>query len=176
MALWLKLFFVLLLAGLWFWLTRDSLQTAPFLPSSYRDIDRALKLADVGPEDTVLDLGSGTGKAVLRAHKKYGARARGVELVGFLHGLARLRFWWAGSPRDVSLHHGDLFEQDLEDVDVVYIYALGDTLEERVAPWLREEAPEGLRVVSNHYLIAGLDPAAVRAGGPLNKKTYLYQL
>lgn len=176
MALWLKVIIVFGLAGLVLWLMRDSFRFAPFKPSTNKEIDRALELADVGPEDTVIDLGSGTGKAVLRAHQEFGASARGVELMKPLHWIACLRWWWAGRPEDVEFRQGDLFREDLEEVDVIYLYGTADALRDYIAPWLQAEAGPGTRVVSNRYPIRGMTPDRTQEGGFWSGTAYLYRL
>src|SRR5688500_6678483 len=42
--------------------------------------DAMLRLAKVGPDDVVYDLGSGDGRIVILAAQKYGARGVGVEI------------------------------------------------------------------------------------------------
>src|SRR5579871_6445031 len=70
-------------------LPADALAQAPaphptpdihYVPTSGGVTDAMLKLARVGPDDVVYDLGSGDGRIVIAAAKKYGARGVGVEL------------------------------------------------------------------------------------------------
>ena len=51
-----------------------------YVPTSGGVTDAMLKLAKVTPEDVVYDLGSGDGRIVITAAKKYGARGIGIEL------------------------------------------------------------------------------------------------
>jgi methylase of polypeptide subunit release factors len=53
---------------------------APYFPTPQSVVDRMLQLAKVGPEDFVIDLGSGDGRIVITAAKKYGARGLGIEI------------------------------------------------------------------------------------------------
>src|ERR671918_422979 len=52
----------------------------PFVPTPIEVIDRMLELAEVKQNDFVYDLGSGDGRIVIRAAKKYGARGVGIEM------------------------------------------------------------------------------------------------
>jgi len=48
---------------------------AVFIPLSKKTIDDMLKMADANPDDVLFDLGSGDGRVVIAAAKKYGLRA-----------------------------------------------------------------------------------------------------
>ena len=52
---------------------------APFLTSPPEVVDHMLRLAQVGPNDVVYDLGSGDGRIVITAARKYHAHGVGVE-------------------------------------------------------------------------------------------------
>ena len=52
----------------------------PYVPTPPEVIDRMLDLAEVKAGDVVYDMGSGDGRTVIRAAKKYGARAVGIEI------------------------------------------------------------------------------------------------
>jgi len=52
---------------------------APYVPTPIALVDTMLSLAAVGPADTVYDLGSGDGRIVIQAAKRFGARAVGIE-------------------------------------------------------------------------------------------------
>jgi cyclopropane fatty-acyl-phospholipid synthase-like methyltransferase len=52
----------------------------PYVATPQVTVDEMLRLASVGPQDFVLDLGSGDGRIVVTAAKKFGARGLGVDL------------------------------------------------------------------------------------------------
>lgn len=52
----------------------------PFVPTNQATVDAMLRVAGVGPSDYVIDLGSGDGRILVAAAKKYGARGFGVDL------------------------------------------------------------------------------------------------
>src|SRR3970040_1664455 len=52
----------------------------PYVPSPQSVVAHMLKLAEVGPKDFVIDLGSGDGRIVLTAAKVFGARGFGVDI------------------------------------------------------------------------------------------------
>ncbi len=58
----------------------DFREEIPFIPILIGVVDQMLELAEVKKADVVYDLGSGDGRIVIRAAKKYGARAVGIEM------------------------------------------------------------------------------------------------
>src|SRR3954451_8103384 len=56
----------------------------PYVPTPMNVVEAMLDIAQVGPQDFVVDLGSGDGRIVITAAKKYGASGFGVDLDGAL--------------------------------------------------------------------------------------------
>ena len=54
--------------------------SVPYVPTPQNVVDRMLEIAKVGPQDYLIDLGSGDGRIVVTAASKYGARGFGVDL------------------------------------------------------------------------------------------------
>src|ERR1051325_4285083 len=63
----------------------------PFWPTPIEVVDQMLEMAQIKAGDVVYDLGSGDGRIVIRAAKKYGARGVGVELDSWLVEAARMK-------------------------------------------------------------------------------------
>ncbi len=125
----------------------------PYVPTPAIVVERMLQLADVRREDIVVDLGSGDGRLVIEAARRYGARGIGVERDAGLVELARAAAKTQVGDR-VSFRHGDLFEVDLRGATVVTLYLLPRLLA-RLLPKLRAELAPGARIVSHDY---PLDP------------------
>src|SRR5690349_6160287 len=60
-----------------------------YVPTPQVVVDEMLTLAKIGPKDFLIDLGSGDGRIVITAAKKYGSQGFGVDLDRYLLGLAR---------------------------------------------------------------------------------------
>ena len=52
----------------------------PDVPTPPNVVDAMLDLADIKPADVLIDLGSGDGRIVIAACKRFGIRATGVEI------------------------------------------------------------------------------------------------
>lgn len=120
---------------------------APYIPTAPSVVDRMLEIAKVGPGDYVIDLGSGDGRIVITAAKKYGARGFGVEIDPELVARAKANARAAGVSDRVDFRERDLFATDLSMATVVTTYLLrGATLKLRSR--LLDLRP-GTRIVSH---------------------------
>jgi hypothetical protein len=52
----------------------------PFITTPGDVVERMLEMAGTGPSDLVADLGSGDGRIVIAAARRFGARGLGMEL------------------------------------------------------------------------------------------------
>jgi SAM-dependent methyltransferase len=120
-------------------------------------VDEMLKLADIRREDVVYDLGSGDGRLVITAAKRFGARGVGVELQTELVDTARTGAKREGVADRVKFIQGDLFETEIKDASVVMLYLLPRFVT-RLVPRFRAELKAGTRIVSHDYPLAPWPP------------------
>jgi SAM-dependent methyltransferase len=130
-----------------------------YVPTSGGVTDAMLKLARVGPDDVVYDLGSGDGRIVIAAAKKYGARGVGVELDPDLIKTANKNARKAGVEDRVRFIQGDLFKTDLSDATVITLY-LSNSINQRILPILQRQLKPGTRIVSHRFDMGDWKPEA----------------
>ncbi len=121
----------------------------PYLPSTTVAVDEMLRLANTGPNDLVVDLGSGDGRMVISAARDYGARGLGIELDPKLVTESRENAKTAGVADRVTFRQGDVLASDYREATVVTLYLLPN-LVEKLKPRLLELAP-GTRIVAHDY-------------------------
>ncbi|NPB01229.1 MAG: class I SAM-dependent methyltransferase, partial [Crenarchaeota archaeon] len=129
----------------------------PFVPSPEVVIRRMLQLADVRENEVVYDLGCGDGRVLIIAAKEFGARAVGIEIRRDLYEQCLKRIKDLGLEDRVKVYHGNFFEYDLSDADVVTLYLL-TSVNERLRPKLERELRPGTRVVSHDFEVPGWRP------------------
>ena len=129
----------------------------PYVPTPWVIVEEMLKLAGIRGEDVVYDLGSGDGRLVITAAKRFGARGVGVELQTELVEMARIAAKHEGVADRVKFVQGDLFETDIKDASVVMLYLLPRFVT-RLIPRLRAELRPGTRIVSHDYPLAPWPP------------------
>jgi len=121
-----------------------------YVPTPQPVVDAMLALANVKKTDVVYDLGSGDGRIVITAAKKYGARGVGIEVDPVLVKKARENAAAAGVSDRVRFVTQNLFSADIRPATVVTLYLL-QSLNERLRPKLVRELTPGTRVVSHVF-------------------------
>lgn len=120
--------------------------SVPFVVTPMEVVSRMLQLAEVGPGDTVIDLGSGDGRIVIEAARR-GAHGLGLELDKSLVAAAAENARAAGVAGRARFEAMDLFEADFSAATVVTIYLLPE-LNAKLVPKLLALRP-GTRIVSH---------------------------
>ena len=123
-----------------------------YVPSRHAVADAMLRLAKVGPDDVVYDLGSGDGRIVILAAQKYGARGVGIELDPKLVAVARQIAEEGLVSNRVTFIEDDLFTADISKATVVTLY-LSSSMNARLEPKLRTELRPGTRIVAQQFPI-----------------------
>jgi hypothetical protein len=133
-------------------------------------VDAMLKLAGVGPGDYVIDLGSGDGRIVIAAARKYGAQGLGVEIDPALVGEARREARRQGVDRRAEFRVDDLLQMNIGGATVITMY-LYPRLMLAMRPRLIAELKPGARIVSHEFPMEGWEPDA-RVTVPVPDKPY----
>ena len=128
--------------------------TTPFVVSPDQVVERMLYLANPKAGEKLIDLGSGDGRIVIEAAKRYGAKGLGVDIDKHLVELARENAKHAGVEKLVDFEVQDLFETDLRGASVVTMYLLPE-VNAKLVPRLLGQLKPGARVVSHDYDMGG---------------------
>lgn len=129
----------------------------PYVPSPQSVVADMLKLADIGPKDFVVDLGSGDGRIVLTAAKVFGASGFGVEIKDNLVKESNEAAKIQGVGDRVKFITADLFKTDISKATVLTMYLLPNTVNMLKDKLLGELRP-GTRILSHDYPLAGWIP------------------
>lgn len=149
----------------------STLWGAPWAPTSLATVDQMLRLAAVQPGQTVVDLGAGDGRIVIRAARRFGARAIGVEIdplrCAIANGIIRL----LGLRHQARVEYGNMFSLDVEQADVVTLYLLQGT-NQRIKSLLGQQLRPGAKVVSHVFSFSGWTPVAIDE----SKRLFVYEI
>ncbi len=121
----------------------------PYVPTPQVTVDEMLRLGGVGPQDFVMDLGSGDGRIVITAATKFGASGLGVELDPDLIAQSEESARLAGVAERAKFLQQDLFKTDFGRATVIAMYLLPGVTR-RLRPMLFELKP-GTRIVSHDF-------------------------
>ena len=122
----------------------------PYVPTPQAVVDKMLEMAAVTKDDVVYDLGSGDGRIVITAAKKYGVRGVGVDIDPQRIKEANANAVQAGVVDLVKFIEQDLFKTDLKEASVVTLYLLPE-VNLRLRPKLLSELKPGTRIVSHAF-------------------------
>jgi len=129
----------------------------PFITTPEEVVERMLELAGTRSDDLVADLGSGDGRIVIMAARKFGARGLGIELDQRLVDKSRENARAAGVADRVTLVQGDVLTADFSKASVVTVYLLPGLIGQLQQRFTGELRP-GTRIVSHAFGMAGWAP------------------
>ena len=142
----------------------------PYVPTPEAVVNAMLELANVGPKDFVVDLGSGDGRILIAAATKRGARGFGVDIDGALVSEARREAERQGVAGRVEFLEENLIITDIGRASVLTLYLSSRLMMELRPRFLRELRP-GTRIVSHDFDMEDWQPDA-RATVPVPGKPY----
>ena len=135
-------------AGAQSWAWDDG--SVPFVTTPEAVVERMLYLAQPKAGERLVDLGSGDGRIVIEAARRYGAKGLGVDIDPRLVELARENARRAGVESLASFEVKDLFETDLRGVSVVTTYLLPE-VNLKLLPRFIDQLKPGARIVTHDY-------------------------
>jgi len=125
-------------------------EEVPYIRTPQVVVDKMLDLAEVGPDDFLIDLGSGDGRIVITAAQKRGARGFGVELDTSLVESSNEAARKAGVAARARFFARDLFDTDIREASVLTMYLLPH-VNLQLRPRLLAQLKPGTRVVSHDW-------------------------
>jgi SAM-dependent methyltransferase len=122
----------------------------PYVATDLQVVDMMLGMAQVRPNEYVIDLGSGDGRILIAAARTLGARGFGVDIDPARIVESNENARDAGVAGRVSFRRQDLFETPLAEADVLTLYLLPE-INLRLRPRILEQMRPGTRVVSHDF-------------------------
>jgi len=119
-----------------------------WLPTAQALAEKMLNLAQVTPQDYLIDLGSGDGRIVIAAAKR-GARAHGIEYNPDMVELSKRNAVREGVADKATFVEADLFESNFSAATVITMFLLPE-INMKLRPAILDLKP-GTRVVSNSF-------------------------
>lgn len=128
---------------------------APWVPSKTRYRKLFLDRIPISNDDTVCDLGCGTGTVLIDVLKVYpNTMCVGVELSLIPYLVAKIRSW---SRPNMRVFFGNLFKHDVRDADIVFVYLLEKAYPKLIKK-LRSELKPNAVVVLEAWPFVDIDP------------------
>src|SRR5687767_10076198 len=137
------LLFILILL----WILIPALYGLPPVTTKPERIRKALRLANLQPDEVLYDLGAGDGRVLLIAARDFGAKAVGIEVGPIQCALIWLRAIASGFGNQIQVRWANFYKADLREADVVFVYVTSTEVT-KLAPHLEKQMKKGARLVS----------------------------
>jgi len=141
-------------------------------------VDRMLELAQVKKGDVVYDLGSGDGRIVVTAAKKYGVKAIGFEIDPQRIKESQENIKKAGVENLVEIRQQDIRTVDLSAANVLTMYLLPE-VNLMIRPNIWKQMKPGSRIVSHDFDMADWKPLKteyIKDGSNWDHTLYLWHI
>lgn len=145
---------------------------APFVPTSQKEVEEILKGANLKKGQEFLELGSGDGRVVITAVKKYGVKGVGVEIHPFLLFYSRL-VTSIKKVKGVKFISENFFNTNLKKADVVFLFLFPKTLKKLKNKFLKE-FKGGVLIISHGFRIEGFEKFLIKTQERKVYNTYFY--
>lgn len=150
----------------------------PYVPTPQEVVDRMLELAQVKKGDVVYDLGSGDGRIVVTAAKKYGVKAIGFEIDPQRIKESHENIKKAGVENLVEIRQQDIRTVDLSPASVLTMYLLPE-VNLMIRPNIWKQMKPGSRVVSHDFDMGDWKPLkteTIKDGSSWEHTLYLWHV
>jgi protein-L-isoaspartate O-methyltransferase len=151
---------------------------APYYPTPEVVVEKMLELGGLKPGEKMFDLGSGDGRIVITAARKFKARATGVEFDPSLAKQSSERIKTLGLASLANIIQGDLLLQDYSSADLLTVYLL-PVGNGKVTPILEKQLKKGARIVAHDFEFSAWKPVKIvdidDDGEGRSHRLYLYQ-
>ena len=144
---------------------------APWHPLSDKNINRIIKFADLQPGETFYDLGSGDGRVLIAASSNQCLRGVGVEIDPIKVWLSRYFIIAAKLADKIRIHRGNMFDFDVSEADVIYLYLTHQALD-RLFPEILDRMKPSARIICYRFCIRNLEPTKMNK----DKNLFWYQV
>jgi len=121
-----------------------------YIPTPYDAVEAMLRLAQVGPQDVLYDLGCGDGRLLIEAARRWGTQGVGIDIDPACIQLTRHNAQTVGVDHLITLQQSNLYECDITAATVVALYLLPH-LNVRLLPRLLQQLRPGARIVSHQF-------------------------
>jgi protein-L-isoaspartate O-methyltransferase len=130
---------------------------APYYPTPETVVERMLLFGELKAGEKMFDLGSGDGRIVIMAARKFHAVSTGVEFDKDLVKQSTEKIRGLGLQKTARIILGDIMTQDYSSADLITVYLL-PVSNEKVRPILEKQLRKGVRIVAHDFEFADWTP------------------
>ena len=128
-----------------------------YIPCNQEIVEAILELAQINSQDILYDLGSGDGRILITAAKKYGTRGIGIDIDVQRIEQAKEKALYSGVSKQLEFYQQDLFYSNFAEATVIFIYLLPH-LNLRLRPQLWKQLKPGTKIISRDFNMGDWQP------------------
>jgi protein-L-isoaspartate O-methyltransferase len=136
---------------------QDTDKLAPYYPTPETIVLKMLQFGELKPGERMFDLGSGDGRIVIMAARKFKADATGIEFEKDLCKQSTDRIKSLGLESRARIVNGDIMKQDYSSANLLTVYLLPGS-NDKLRPLLEKQLKKGTRIVSHDFEFADWTP------------------
>ncbi len=172
------LVFALLLGAVSWAQGQSTEKLAPYYPTPETIVQKMLELGGLKAGEKMFDLGSGDGRIVIMAARKFHAQAVGIEMDKDLARQSSEKIRKLGLEKSARIINGDILQQNYAPADMLTVYLLPNS-NDKVRPLLEKQLRKGTRIVSHDFEFRDWTPEKVETidddGEGRSHTLYLYR-
>lgn len=130
---------------------------APYYPTPETVVQKMLEVGGLKSGEKMFDLGSGDGRIVVMAARKFGADATGIEFDADLFKQSMAKIKSLGLDQKARIIHGDIMAQNYSNANLITVYLL-PLSNDKVRPMLEKQLKRGTRIVAHDFEFSGWNP------------------
>lgn len=130
---------------------------APYYPTPETVVQKMLEVGGLKKGEKMFDLGSGDGRIVIMAARKFGADGTGIEFDQSLYQQSMAKIKSLGLDKTSRIIHGDIMQQDYSSANLITVYLL-PLSNDKVRPMLEKQLKKGTRIVAHDFEFSGWNP------------------
>lgn len=121
---------------------------APWVPARSKDLDRIHEVANLKPGDKLYEIGSGDGRvSFYLAKKNPHAQITGIEMSLPLYVFSRTKLIFS-KQQNLQFKFGNALKKDLSPANVIYTFAMVESLNDKLKQKFLNELQKGSRIIS----------------------------
>lgn len=152
----------------------SSFKGSMYVPSKKKEVEEILKSIKLKKGQVFMDIGCGDGRVVQTAVKNYKVQGIGIDINPMLILIARSRSLWM-KIRGIKFKTQNIFNTDLKQVDVLYIFLLPELIK-KITPKLQKELKKGALVISHGFRIMDWEKKLTKTRKQKPFPTYFYRV
>lgn len=152
----------------------SSIKGAPFVPSAHKEVNKILEYLKPKKGSLIIELGSGDGRFLRTASRKYQTKGIGVEINPLIVLYARF-LTFITKTSNVTFVCKSLFDYPLEKADYIYLF-LYPKLLDKLVPIFEKQCKKTCIIVSHGFKIPNWKKHLFHYIPSKTFETYFYRL